>query len=99
MQNDEGTGGTTSTPVQIRVRNAQLFPLRFYFARGGKDLSLIDAKATCMLHIQVNDVDLAEVLGGEVAHSNYYSGNGEPYVLILKFKKNTTKPGTYSDKD
>ena len=46
--------------------------------------------------VQVNDVDLAGVLGGEVAHSNYYSGTGEPYVLILKLKKNIVTPGTYN---
>ena len=26
-------------------------------------------------------------MGGEVAHSNFHSSNGEPYVIILEFTK------------
>lgn len=40
-----------------------------------------------MLHMQVNGEDLAGVVGGEVAHSNYHSGRGEPFVIILEFTK------------
>lgn len=46
--------------------------------------------------MQVNGINLAEVLGGEVAHTNYYSGNGKPYVLILKLTRNRTTQGAYS---
>lgn len=40
-----------------------------------------------MLHMQVNGEDLAGVMGGEVAHTNFLSGVGEPYVLFLEFTK------------
>ena len=48
--------------------------------------------------MQVNGVNLAEVLGGEVAHTNYFSGNGKPYILTLEFTRNSPDPGAYLDK-
>jgi len=40
-----------------------------------------------MLYMQVNGEDLAGVLGGEVTHTNYHSGRGDPFVIILEFTK------------
>lgn len=40
-----------------------------------------------MLYMQVNGDDLAGIVGGEVAHSNFHSSSGEPYVIILAFTK------------
>jgi len=40
-----------------------------------------------MLHMQVNGEDLAGVLGGEVTHSHFHSGRGDPFVIILGFSK------------
>ncbi|KAG0563617.1 hypothetical protein KC19_8G045600 [Ceratodon purpureus] len=53
IQNDEGEGGITETPVEIRV----------------------------------NGENLAGIVGGEVAHANFHSSRGEPYVIILEFTK------------
>lgn len=39
--------------------------------------------------MQVNGDDLAGVVGGEVALTNYFSGVGEPYVLKLNFMKSS----------
>jgi hypothetical protein len=36
---------------------------------------------------QVNGMDLAEVLGGEVAVTNSLSGNGEPFTIEVEFTK------------
>lgn len=40
-----------------------------------------------MLRMQVNGDDLAGIVGGEIAHSNFHSSRGEPYVIILEFTK------------
>lgn len=40
-----------------------------------------------MLHMQINGDDLAGVVGGDVAHSNFYSSHGEPFVITLEFIK------------
>lgn len=49
-----------------------------------------------LLNLQVNGEDLAGVVGGEVTHTNYHSGPGEPYVIILEFTKprDMDGPGT-----
>ncbi len=42
---------------------------------------------------QVNGMDLAEVLGGEVAVTNSLSGNGEPFIIEVEFTKSKDRTG------
>ena len=51
-----------------------------------------------MLRMQVNGENLAGIVGGEVAHANFHSSRGEPYVIILEFTKpKERKPSGTSD--
>lgn len=49
--------------------------------------------------MQVNGDDLAGVLGGEAAHTNYFSGVGEPFILLLEFTKSTSGMSFRHDMD
>lgn len=45
---------------------------------------------TLDINLQVNDVNLAEIEGGEVATTNLHSCNGPDFVVQLRFHQDTS---------
>ncbi|XP_077226812.1 gamma-irradiation and mitomycin c induced 1 [Tasmannia lanceolata] len=97
------------TKVEIRepkIKCLEVFQLQcrlkdIYFPYIQCDEVLSTGKTVMPIEFQVNDVDLAEIEGGEVAITNLRSCNGLEFVLQLRFlvKQETTTSKTPSSRE